>query len=397
MFVNQLASADAAHGVPHCLAPEPPFPLVVVLPLDDDSPDAAAAALAARLESWERAPPCDDGQRLPVRPPTLIVAWSGAAAAQTAAASAAISALLEQRVRPVRHCFGAVELLGHDAIRALVPQMPFGSGSPESCGEEGVTIKLAGLYAANGPAGSIGAMGAVGGSGPTWGLVPTQGTVDEGARSAAAAGAGTAVVAPSADAAASLSEAEAFLAMLTHARGLDGALLWMPRGTHALRPGWLQGLLCQVASERAAWIIGSPQLMDCERSGGWSPAPACCEPGPRVSTHHLGPAAVYLARSRDFYEYAMEYHSGRLFAPRAGEVRHPFYTALSAVQWLTYHESRQRKLLHRWVATGAIHDFGAQQMSLVEAAATFRDALLLYTTNSSVPAEGAPRPPPKQP
>lgn len=100
--------------------------------------------------------------------------------------------------------------------------------------------------------------------------------------------------------------------------GQGAALLWLPAGSHALRRGWLTEAACLHALEPAAWVIGSAQLMDCERKGGWIPPPACCTSEAQLSRHHLGPVAIYAALDDDFYDYVMEYYSGKLFAPPAG-------------------------------------------------------------------------------
>ncbi|KAL1520751.1 hypothetical protein AB1Y20_022317 [Prymnesium parvum] len=265
--------------------------------------------------------------------------------------------------------------------------MPFGSCSPQSCGEEGVVVKEAGVQAAH--RWIVGGVDAVGGVGRSWGLVPAyEGDggypTTGGLENSVGEKSHPSDFAPHGEA---LLEEEMFIGTLSHARLMDAALLWVPSGAHALKPGWLPLLLCAIASEPTAWVIGSPLLMDCERPGGWVPPPDCCTSDVQLSKHHLGPLAVYMARDDQFYDYVMEYHSGKLFKPAPGHAKMPFYTALTAVQWFTYHESRQRKLLHRWVASDAINYWGAMRLSLDDARGVL-SALLLYTSNTSLPAQG---------
>lgn len=195
-----------------CEEHEPHVQLVVVLPLFDDNPEAAAASLIARLESWHLAPPCENWRPASRALPTLVAAWGGRAN-HSSKARAKLQDVLADRVQHVRGCFAGVELFSLDQIAALVPAMPLGDCA-DSCGEDGVVIKEAGVHDVHGRIGGIGSANAVGGYGRSWGLMPAHLSVtldltDSFTRSSARARPGDAI-----------SEDEMFLAMLTHARNM---------------------------------------------------------------------------------------------------------------------------------------------------------------------------------
>ena len=346
--------------------PEPPLclltggpALVVALPLLEQTAAAASAALAERLEPWQGTPPCrrDDGATTL----SLVLAWSGAAQvdAQEASAGPQLQRRAAELLRPVRHCLGEPQLLDGRAIRA----------HQRSRRRSGAARRAA--IASVGGAAVASAVASSGGNAPAERLrlrLPASST---------------------------LRENTLFLAVLAHARRHSAALLWLSPHTTPLRPRWLEALRCEAAAAPDAWLLGSTLLMDCDRRGGWEPPPTCCTAG------HLGLAAanvggrsawpmgatlLFRATAEGLDEYVREWRASTLW-------REPFHVALSSRMWQAYHESRQRGIRHRFVATDLIADLGEEGVPAAALAAAraggsgFGGALLLATRNSSWPVE----------
>ena len=263
----QLATNDLnATGSPlACVGALSAF--VVVVPLLEADAAFAAATLSVQLASWDLAPPCLPNETSTLHS-TLAIAWVGPAHGASDSATAELRELILQLLRPFHGCFGQVELFDRHALSALVPPLPFPRQG--SCNETTVS-----------------------------GLTVRVGTSD-------ASGGGEVRF----DA---LSENTVFLGVANLARDRSSALLWFAPGTHALQPAWLVGIMCDVLEAPSAWIIGSPLLMDCELDGGWEPTPSCCDIGPRLSTFHLGPTALFMTRDPSFFDYLLEWYSGELF------------------------------------------------------------------------------------
>ena len=169
----------------------------------------------------------------------------------------------------------------------------------------------------------------------------------------------------------------AFLTAFYEARRRRAALLWLSPETVPLRNRWLEAAQCELLSSAAgAWIVGSTLLMDCRHE--WRPRSASCD---RISqtallSHRISATGLYAAADDGFEEYVREWQSSTLWDE-------PFHVALSALLWAGYHESRQRTLRRRFIASDLVLDFGDAIVSAQTAHDIEPNAALLHTTNTS--------------
>lgn len=325
-LLSRALGGDSPAGPPPCGAR-----LLVVVPLPSERVDEAEAAVRALLEAWRAVPPCDwplpAGWVPAVKQPTaahgagLVFAWLG-----RDSHAASLRGLVAAELGLARHCFTHVDVLGREELQR---------------------------HAAVGRS-----------AGAEWGPMALWQN-------------------------ATLDTVGATNALFVSSVGLSSAratpMLWMPPLARPLRPRWLSELGCEAAALPDAWIVGSPLLMDCEREGGWTPAPPCCADGSAERAEwYLGPAGVYASHSPAFREYVAEWATSTLAHER-------FDAALSGRLWLGYGEARQRVMTRRFVASEAVADAGAEQMSASAAHRAFPSAMLLLTLNLSRPVVGSSR------
>ena len=177
----------------------------------------------------------------------------------------------------------------------------------------------------------------------------------------------------------------AFLAAFDVARSRRASMLWLAAKSVPLRPRWLEAMQCELRSGSAgAWIVASALLVDCERA--WTPPSAACAlaASSNQSAHRLSATGLYAAADDGFVQYVSEWRGSMLSEA-------PFHVALSALLWAGYHESRQRSLRRRFIASDMVLDFGDQLVCLDEARSIEPHAALLHTTNTSHarPSDGA--------
>ena len=166
-----------------------------------------------------------------------------------------------------------------------------------------------------------------------------------------------------------------FQSLFTLARVRSSILVWLAPEAMPLRDHWLEHLECEARLSSGAWMIGSTLLMDC--SLPWYPPSACCSgtDSPQM-VRDLSETALYMATNDELAYYVGEWSKSTL-------ANVPFSKGLSVLLWSSYHESRQRSIYRRFVASDLILNFGDQVISAQDALLLEQRAVILQTHNRS--------------